>query len=74
MTTPTTSTDTIEFGSRCSRGYNSARHKGVESKATKMVTAKEALHYKDSLKAWGGTWMWEMQSLSEDLSWVAGAI
>ena len=62
------------MGSRCSRGYNAASHDGVESKATRAVTAKAAPHYKDSLKAWGGTWMWEMQSLPKNLSWVAEAM
>ena len=74
MTPRGASDDAIKLGSRCSRGYDGTRHEGVESEATRAVAAETGPHYKDSLKAWGGTWMWEMQSLPEDLSWVAEAM
>ena len=68
------SDNAIELCSRCSRGYNGTRHEGVESEATRAVAAEAGPHYRDSLKAWGGTWMWDLQSLPEDLGWVAEAM
>ena len=67
MTPRDASNDAIKLGSICSRGYDGTRHEGEESEATRAVAAKTGLHYKDSLKAWGGTWIWELQTLPEDL-------
>ena len=65
---------TIELGSRCSKGYDRARHEGVDSEARMATMAGGSPHYKDSLKAWGGAWMWDLRSLPEDLEWVAEAM
>ena len=36
--------------------------------------APAPVHYKEVLQMWGGSWMWEDTTLSEELSWLADAM